>query len=242
VLEVKEEAIPARGRERGLEADRAAGAVVVGVDVEEREVAVAQRDEVAVGAEVALDADGPAGLGDREAQLRVPAGARRAAVEADVVAAAGLGRRGRRGQRPQVGVAIDAQVAGERRRRALAHEVSEDAVGAGVAEAQRRRPRAVGIHRRVQVLEGRQVAAGDDQVHALRVPDVEVAHRAAAGVDDPEAQPLGRAPAHVGILDDEAQAVLGDGQAPQRWHELGPPPLGARDSRVVARPELQRRP
>jgi hypothetical protein len=28
----------------------------------------------------------------------------------------------------------------------------------------------------------------------------------------------------------------------QRWHELGPPPLGARDSRVVARPELQRRP
>jgi hypothetical protein len=28
----------------------------------------------------------------------------------------------------------------------------------------------------------------------------------------------------------------------RRWHELGPPPLGARDSRVVARPELQRRP
>jgi hypothetical protein len=24
----------------------------------------------------------------------------------------------------------------------------------------------------------------------------------------------------------------------QRWHELGPPPLGARDSRVVAMPEL----
>ena len=53
--ELEEQAVPARRRERGHEAQPAG----VGVDVEEREVAVAQRDEMAAGAEVRLDHDRP---------------------------------------------------------------------------------------------------------------------------------------------------------------------------------------
>ena len=45
----------------------------------------------------------------------------------------------------------------------------------------------------MQVLEAREVAADDDQVHAPLVLDVEVAHGLAALVDDPEAE-LGRRP------------------------------------------------
>ena len=66
----------------------------------------------------------------------------------------------------------------------------------------------------MQVLEARQVAAGDDQVHALLVLDVEVAHAGAGLVDDPEREPLGTATAQLGILDHDAQAVLGHRQAP----------------------------
>ena len=50
-LELQEQAVAAGGRERGHEPQ----AVLVGVDVQEGEVALAQRDEVALGAQVVLD-------------------------------------------------------------------------------------------------------------------------------------------------------------------------------------------
>ena len=65
----------------------------------------------------------------------------------------------------------------------------------------------------MEVLEARQVAAGDDQVHALGVLDVEVAHRLAAVVDDAEAQLPAAPAAQLGIRDDQAQAMVGDGEA-----------------------------
>ena len=131
-------------------------------------------------------------LGDREAQVGLLARAGAAGVEAHVVAAVAHRGRRRGGQRREVGGAVDAQVGGQRLRLAVVREVGEQPVGAGVVEAHRRRPGAVGRLLGVQVLEAGQVAAGDDQVHALRVLDVEVAHRLAALVDDPEGEPLGR--------------------------------------------------
>src|SRR4051812_7368573 len=74
-LELQEQAIGAT-RELGHEAQ----GLGVGVDVEEGEVAPAQRDEVALRAEVVLDRDGPAAARDGEAELGLgagPAGARR---------------------------------------------------------------------------------------------------------------------------------------------------------------------
>ena len=64
----------------------------------------------------------------------------------------------------------------------------------------------------MQVLEAGEVAAGEDQVHALLVRDVEVADRAAVLVDDPEAQGLGAAAPQLGLLDDDLQVVGGDGE------------------------------
>ncbi len=64
----------------------------------------------------------------------------------------------------------------------------------------------------VQVLKAGQVAAGDDEVHPLLVLDVEVAHRPATVVDDPEADRHPSGPAQRGILEDEAQAVFGHPQ------------------------------
>ena len=68
-------------------------------------------------------------------------------------------------------------------------------------QRERGRPAAVGDLGRVQVLEVDQVAAHDDQVQPLGVLDVEVAHGAAALVEDPKSElesPAGRrhAPSH----------------------------------------------
>jgi len=62
----------------------------------------------------------------------------------------------------------------------------------------------------VQVLEAREIAPGDDQVHPLRVLDVEVANGPAALVDDAEADLLGAAAGEVGVVDDDTQPVVGD--------------------------------
>ena len=70
-LELQEQAVAAR---RWGTSPSNAQAVLVGVDVEEGEVALAQRDEVAPGAEVRLDGDGRAVAGDGEAQLGLGAG------------------------------------------------------------------------------------------------------------------------------------------------------------------------
>ncbi|MEJ7787260.1 MAG: hypothetical protein WKF96_20860 [Solirubrobacteraceae bacterium] len=72
----------------------------------------------------------------------------------------------------------------------------------------------------MQVLEAGQVTPGDDQVQALSVLDVEVAHGLTAAIHNPEAQILAAAAAQLGILDHQAQAVLGDRQAADRMGSL----------------------
>ena len=104
----------------------------------------------------------------------------------------------RRGERTQGSGAVDAQVAGKRRGRSVADEVGEDPVGARVVEPERRRPGSVVVHRGMQVLEAGEVAARDDQVHALLVLDVEVADGLAASVDDAKAQLLSAAALELG--------------------------------------------
>ena len=205
--ELQEEAIAARGGEGGGEAD---GVVVFrGVHVQEGQVALAQRHEVSTRPEIGLGVNGRAGLGDREAQPCLGAGTHPAGGQAHRVAARGgrdgLGPR----QRAQVRAAVHLQVARERERLAVVREVGEQPVGPAVVEAQRRRPCAVGLLLGVQVLEAGQVAADDDEVHPLLVLDVEVAHGPATVVDDPEAHGLRPAREQRGILDDQAQAVLG---------------------------------
>ena len=73
-----------------------------------------------------------------------------------------------------------------------------------------------GVLGRVQVLEAGHVAAHDDEVHALGVLDVEVAHGLAAAVDDPEGE-LERLALRGGAAGElERQALLADGQAAHR--------------------------
>ena len=81
------------------------------------------------------------------------------------------------------------------------------------AKRDARAPGPVGGHHRVQVLEAGQVAAGEDQVHALLVRDVEVAHGRAVVLDDPERERLLAAAAQLGLLDRDAQAAVGDREA-----------------------------
>ena len=191
--------------ELGLELD---AMVLGGVHVQEREIALAQRDQVAARAEVGLGLDRLAGARDREAQLgamgvhlhRVPVGLRD-----------GVGR----GERRVVGIAVDGQVGRERVRLAAALEVGEDAIRARVGERDRRAPRAVGIHHGVQVLEAAPVAAHDDQVHALLVRDLEVAHRA-AGTGDREPQRGGLASRERRGDELQAQALVGDRETADR--------------------------
>ena len=85
----------------------------------------------------------------------------------------------------------------------------------------------------MQVLEAGEVAAGEDQVHALLVLDVEVADGLAALVDDAEAQLLGAAAAQLGLLDDDAQVAGGDAEAADRVgrHVLALRPPCARSRR-----------
>ena len=92
-------------------------------------------------------------------------------------------------------------------------EVGEQAIGAGGGEPDARGPGAVGAQLGVEVLEAGQIAPGDDQVHALLVRDVEVAHRAAVRAGDPEAQRLGAAAVELRVGDDDPHAVLSDGEA-----------------------------
>ena len=135
-------------------------------------------------------------------------------VELDRVAV-GLGDGGRGAQRGVVGDTVDGHVRGERVRLAVALEVREDAVRAGVGQRDRRAPGAIGAERRMQVLEAAPVAPDDDQVHALLVGDLEVAHRAVRPVDG-ETQ-RGRLAARKGRRGErEPQAVLGDREAADR--------------------------
>ena len=66
-LELQEEMVGAGGRERRHEFQ----AVGVGVDVQVGEVALPERDQMPLGAEVALQLYGPAVAGDGEFELRL---------------------------------------------------------------------------------------------------------------------------------------------------------------------------
>jgi hypothetical protein len=121
-----------------------------------------------------------------------------------------VGECARLGQLAQVGLAVHAQLGGERVGLAVAGEVGEQAVRARLADAHRRGPAAVALLARVQVLEAGRVAPHQDQVHALLVLDLEVAHGVALLVDDPVAQALLAAALEIGGVDDEPQPVLGD--------------------------------
>ncbi len=125
-------------------------------------------------------------LGDREAQVGLLAGAGVARIEAHVVAAVGDGGRRRGRQRHEVGAAVDTKLRSQRVGLLGDREVGEQSVGAGLVEFHVDRPTAIGCLLGVKVLEARQVAPGDDEVHALVVLDVEVAHGVAGVVDDAE--------------------------------------------------------
>ena len=73
VLELEEQAVAALRGELGREADRGASPCVGGVGVEVAEVARAERDEVAAGAEVGLGADRLAVARDAEREVALAA-------------------------------------------------------------------------------------------------------------------------------------------------------------------------
>ena len=64
----------------------------------------------------------------------------------------------------------------------------------------------------MNVLEAAAVAAHDDQVHALLVLDLEVAHGPAAGATDAEAEHVRTAALEGGVLESERQPVVRDGE------------------------------
>ena len=101
-----------------------------------------------------------------------------AGVEAHLVAVTGVRGRGWLGQRPVLGLTVDRQICCQRLRLLVVLEVREDPVGAGIRQGQLHAPDAVLAEHRVHVLEALAVAAHDDDVHALLVLDLEVAHRA----------------------------------------------------------------
>ena len=85
-------------------------------------------------------------------------------------------------------------------------EVGERRVDPGLGQRDRHRPCAGGVLDGMQVLEGAQVAAHDDEVHAPPLLELEVAHARAVAVDDREAQALADTGAQRRVGRDEAQA------------------------------------
>jgi hypothetical protein len=172
------------------------------VHVEVREVPFAERHEVAARAEVRLDVLELASvLLDREAQLGALVG------ETHLVAVLGRGPLGRLGERPRVEAAGHAHVGPEGVGPAAAVEVREDAVAAGIGEAEVHLPGAVLGQPRVHMLIVAHVAPDRDEVHLPLVLDLEVGHGAITRVDDAEAEGR-RVPGRQ--LGDEAQSVVGD--------------------------------
>src|SRR6202008_4245921 len=120
----------------------------LGMDVQEREVALAQRNQMAARAEVGLDvAHARAVLEDRETGVVAGLG------EAHLVAAVRYRRRGGVGQGARLDRAVGVEVDSEVVWLSVAAEVGKEAVAAGVGKPQRDLPAAVRVLSRVQVLE-----------------------------------------------------------------------------------------
>ena len=212
-LELQKEAIAAGAREGRLEFQ----GVCVRMNVQEREIALAEGDEVALRAKVVLDVDFLPVPRHREAELGLLVRTGRPFEQADVEAVGGCRRR-RSGEwlcnEPTVGL----DVVGERVRRAVHREIGEDAVRARIVHDQRHRPGTVSPLHRMHVLEVGHVTADDDHVHSLRVLDVEVTHGFAALVPNPEDElRLCARACRVGV-ELQAEAVVGDGQPTEAVH------------------------
>ena len=124
MLELQVQPVARVGVELGLELD---AVPVDRVHVQVGEVALAQRDQVAAGAEVGLGLDGLAVAGDRRS--RACRRARRSSTVYPSVVSTSV----RSGSGAVVGVAVDGQV-GRQRLVLAALEVGEDAVGARVGQ------------------------------------------------------------------------------------------------------------
>ena len=168
VLELQEQAVAAGGRER-RPSNAQRRSLVVGMHVQEGEVALAQRDEVAARrrGRAATATGRPSRVTVKRSSARRRRG--RAVGERDVVAVDVARSPAARAAARSATAPSTVRSAAERRAASPPRgEVGEDAVGARVG--QRRAAtvqRAVGAAARVQVLEAGQVAAHDDQVHAL---------------------------------------------------------------------------
>ena len=104
-------------------------------------------------------------------------------------------------------------------RLAIALEVGEHAIGAGLRDRHPDAPLAVD-QPRVQVLEAVAVAAHDDQVHAAGVLDLEVAHGLAILVADREAKQRVVAARQLVASEIERQPALADGEPAHRFGRL----------------------
>lgn len=217
------------------------------MDVQEREVAGAQRHQVAVGAQVGLQVGDRAAVpADREDEVAGAAGLDLAG-ERDLVAVHLGGGRGF-GQRLGRVVAGHAEVGAQHQALGVGggHEVGEDPVGAGVGEFEVGAPHAVVVHGRVQVLVAGHVAADHDEVHAAFVGGGELGDRPGVGADDPE----GEFVAVVGLLGGrqhvEPVAGLRDAQAGRlhlgRRGVVGPVGLGGVGDQRVGDPSGAQRP
>ncbi len=169
VLEVEEQSVGTDARGLCVERDVRAGrgdtvaGFAFGVHVQVGQVAGAQRDQVAVCAQVGIEiGDGRTVAGDRERQ-RSACGAE-VAVEGDGVAVdRRRARRGRQCRRLQIAADVDVPAQGELAGSAARLEVGEHAIRAARGPGPVDRPCAVGPERGVDVSELAGVRADDDE-------------------------------------------------------------------------------
>ena len=237
VLELEEQAVAARGRERRREGDLAASPRSGG-RAGRRGRPRAARPGARRRRGTARCATGSPSLRDREAQLGLVARAGVGGVEAHVVAAVGDRGRARARAAAQVGGAVDAQVARERVRLAVAREVGEQ-------RGRSRRRRAA--RRVVQVPSAPCSGAGAGSrsgrggrrsgacAWCARRRSRARSRRARRRCGT---QRLGAAAAQLGVVDDEAQAV---GGAPGRGRGAPAAPCSSPRRRAPAprRPALR---
>ena len=176
-------------------------------------IVLAESDQMAVGAEVGLDArQAPAVPADDEAGEGALARVRRLATDLDLVSVARISAL--RGLRQGEGLeaAGGEQVGCQGERLAAGREVGKRPVDAAVGQISLGLPGAVGAQYRVEVLEVGEVAADDDQMHRPFVLDVVVVHGRPGGIHDAEAQ-LGTAGVEARLIGNHPVAGVGRGEA-----------------------------
>src|SRR5215208_7912935 len=145
-LELEEQPVLAGARKPGRELDRLArGRRPVGrrVDVEEREIALAQHHQVTAGAEVRREPNGFAAATHLKDEPGLSSLLGDDVAFRDGVSRSGVGDGLRGWQRPIPGVAVDVEIRRERLAPAVVHEVGEHAVAARFGHGYRYGPRSV---------------------------------------------------------------------------------------------------